>query len=192
MQNSFPIIIYGAGGHGKVIAETLSFMNGDAIYFWDQNFAETEAEITVYPPFKGPPGKVILGIGNLLTRRQILEEKGELIDFLPSLIAHPTAFISPSAKIGKGTWVGPKAIVHTRATIGDHCIINSGAIVDHDVRIGLNVHIAPGATLCGNVSIGDHSFVGANAVVTPGVKIGSHVFIKAGSVVKEDVLDGEP
>ena len=190
MQNSFPFIIYGAGGHGKVIAETLSLMNCQDVFFWDQNHSSSQSHLKVYPPFQGPTGKVVLGMGNLLVRKEILVEKGQLIDFFPSFLPHPAAFVSPSAQIGKATWIGPNATVHSFSVIGDHCIINSGSIVDHDVHLGNNVHIAPGATLCGHVSIGDHSFVGANAVITPGIKIGSNVFIKAGSLVKEDVLDG--
>jgi acetyltransferase EpsM len=190
MQNPFPFIIYGAGGHGKVIAETLSLMNCQDVFFWDKNDSASQMDQKVYPPFQGPAGKVILGMGNLSVRKEILAEKGELIDFFESFLCHPTAFVSPSAQIGKATWIGPQAIVHTFTKIGDHSIINSGSIVDHDVHLGNNVHIAPGATLCGHVSIGDHSFVGANAVVIPGIKIGSNVFIKAGSLVKEDVLDG--
>jgi acetyltransferase EpsM len=190
MQSHFPFIIYGAGGHGRVIAETLELLNQKNIVFWDKNFASTSSEYPVFSPYSTNQGAVILGIGNLQLRKEILDNKGSEIPFISSFLTHPTAFISPTAKVGRGTWIGPLAIVHAHSQIGEHCIINSGAIVDHDTRLGRNVHVAPGAVLCGQVSIGDHTFIGANAVIPPGISIGNRVFIKAGSVVKENVADG--
>lgn len=190
MQSPFPIIIYGAGGHGRVIAETLELLNQKNIIFWDKNFESTSSDLPIFPPFSNQQGSVVLGIGNLQLRKEILDTKGLEIPFINSFLAHPTAFISPSAKLGRGTWIGPFAIVHSHAKIGEHCIINSGSIVDHDARLGRNVHIAPGAVLCGQVSIGDHTFIGANAVIPPGISIGNRAFIKAGSIIKENIEDG--
>ena len=190
MPNTFPIIIYGAGGHGKVIAETLQLLHHNTIEFWDQNYENTPSEYPVLPPFSSTEGRIILGIGNLQLRKEILESKGDVIPFINHFLAHPTAFVSPSAVVNRGTWIGPLALIHAHAHLGEHCIINSGAVVDHDVRIGNNVHVAPGAVLCGQVRIGDHAFIGANAVIPPGISIGNRAFIKAGSVVKENVEDG--
>jgi len=190
MQNDFPIIIYGAGGHGQVIAETLELLGWKNLIFWDQNPPVSTTKWTTFSPLEGPSGKLILGMGNLAARKTILETHLHQVEFIPFSISHPTAFVSPSASVGMGTWIGPLALVHTHVNIGQHTIINSGAKVDHDVEIGNNVHIAPGATICGGVKIGDHTFVGANAIIPPGITLGSHVMIKAGSVVKTNIPDG--
>ena len=81
-------------------------------------------------------------------------------------------------------------VVQSGATVGKHCILNTGASVDHECCIEDFVHISPQATLCGNVHIGEGAWIGASAVVIPGVKIGKWSIIGAGSVVVEDVPDG--
>jgi acetyltransferase-like isoleucine patch superfamily enzyme len=73
--------------------------------------------------------------------------------------------------------------------IGDACIVNSSANVDHECVLGHGVHIAPGATLTGCVEVGDRSFIAAGAVVLPRIKIGSDSIIGAGSVVTRDIPD---
>jgi acetyltransferase EpsM len=73
--------------------------------------------------------------------------------------------------------------------IGDHCIINTGVVVDHDCMINDFVHISPNATLCGNVTIGKGSWVGAGAIIIQGIKVGKNAIIGAGSVIIKDIPD---
>ena len=75
------------------------------------------------------------------------------------------------------------------AQVGRHCIINTGASVDHECVIEDYVHISPHSTLCGNVSVGAGSWIGAGTTVIPGVKIGKWSVIGAGSVVTKDIPD---
>ena len=70
-----------------------------------------------------------------------------------------------------------------------HCIVNTGATVDHDCELQDYVHISPNATLCGNVFVGEGTHIGAGSVVLPGVKIGKWSVIGAGSVVAKDIPD---
>ena len=60
------------------------------------------------------------------------------------------------------------------ANIGKGCIINTGAVIEHETYIGNYAHIAPGSVLAGNVTIGDSSFIGANTVVREGIMIGNN------------------
>ena len=71
--------------------------------------------------------------------------------------------------------------------LGDACIVNHKASVDHDCVVGAGVHLAPGATVCGCVTIENNVMVGANAVVLPRLKIGSGSIIGAGAVISKDV-----
>ena len=81
------------------------------------------------------------------------------------------------------------AIIQSYACIGKHCIINTGASVDHDCVIEDYVHVSPHCTLCGNVSIGEGTWIGAGSVIIPGVKVGKWSVIGAGSVVIKDIPD---
>ena len=47
------------------------------------------------------------------------------------------------------------AIVRASSVVGKHCIINTGASVDHDCTIEDFVHISPQVTLCGRLRIGE-------------------------------------
>lgn len=73
---------------------------------------------------------------------------------------------------------------------GKHCIVNTGAAIDHECILEDYVHVSPHATLCGNVEVGEGSWIGAGAVINPGVKIGKWTIIGSGSVVCKDIPDG--
>jgi sugar O-acyltransferase (sialic acid O-acetyltransferase NeuD family) len=81
------------------------------------------------------------------------------------------------------------AVVNPDAIIGNHCIINTGAIVEHDCKLEDYVHVAPNASLGGNVSIGEKSLIGIGATVIPNIKIGKNVSVGAGTLVLQDVPD---
>ena len=82
------------------------------------------------------------------------------------------------------------SVVQSCAHIGKHCIVNTGASVDHDCEVADFVHIAPHATVLGGVKIGEGSWIGAGAVVKQYVTIGRNCMIGAGAVVLENVPDG--
>jgi serine acetyltransferase len=73
--------------------------------------------------------------------------------------------------------------------LGNACIINSSAIVEHECLINSGVHIGPGAKLAGLVEVGDYSFIGMGAIILPRIKIGKHVIVGAGAVVTKNVTD---
>jgi sugar O-acyltransferase (sialic acid O-acetyltransferase NeuD family) len=79
------------------------------------------------------------------------------------------------------------AIIQADAVVGKHCIVNTGASVDHECVLEDFVHISPHATLCGNVSVGEGAWIGAGATIIPGVKIGAWAVVGAGAVVVRDV-----
>ncbi|CDC00762.1 putative acetyltransferase [Bacteroides sp. CAG:443] len=81
-------------------------------------------------------------------------------------------------------------IIQACTQIGKHCIVNTGASIDHECVIGDFVHISPKVTLCGNIHVGEGTWIGAGTVVIPGVKIGRWSIIGAGSVVDKDIPDG--
>jgi UDP-3-O-[3-hydroxymyristoyl] glucosamine N-acyltransferase len=83
---------------------------------------------------------------------------------------------------GNGIQMLAHATIMNNVKLGDFCIINTGAIVEHDSVIGTGVHVAPGAIVLGNCTIGDYSFIGAGAIIIQGCTVPPRTFVKAGSV----------
>ncbi len=105
-------------------------------------------------------------------------------------VVHPTAVVSPSARLGRGCIVSPGVVVAAHARIGDHVIINRGALVGHHTRIGSCVTLSPAANIAGCVEIGDGVFVGMGATVIDRRKVGPGALVAAGAVVVADVPEG--
>lgn len=105
----------------------------------------------------------------------------------PVSFADETALICKSVVFGEGLQVMPLALVHNNVKIGDQCILNTRALIEHDCVIEDGVEIGPGAVLCGRVSVGQNSWIGANATIRPRVSIGDNTIIGAGAVVVSDI-----
>lgn len=131
----------------------------------------------------------VLAIGNNAVREKVGKRLQEIGFILPSII-HPSAMISPSAKIQTGAVIMVRAVIGTDSVIQPFAIINTSASVDHDNRIGVAAHVAPGCALAGTVQIGARALVGVGSAVRPGIRIGIGAVVGAGSSVVADVPDG--
>lgn len=129
---------------------------------------------------------VHISIGDNVARLKIAETLIKDGFHLETLI-HPTAYVASNVKIGSGTFVGPKSIINCGASLGKVCLINSGAIVEHDNLLGDAVHFAPKSCSTGRVRIGEAVFIGAGAVILPDVEIGENAMVGAGAVVTKNV-----
>jgi len=180
------ITIYGAGGHAKVIFDILK-SNGIVVSEIIDDNQDVESLMGIPVAHAGIHSPVVIGIGNNRTRKAIAEKINS--DTFSPFIGDKSAIISDCASIEKGTVVMQGSIIQSSTKIGKHCIINTGASVDHDCLIHDYVHIAPRTTLCGNVQIGEGSLIGAGTIVIPNVRIGKWSVIGAGSVVTRDIPD---
>lgn len=138
------LLIIGAGGHGKVVKEVAEAVGYDKIAFLDDNSAESVGKIADSKQFVQEYQAAFVGIGNNKFRNELLQRLEQEGYEIPILL-HPTAYISKTAVIGKGTVVEPKAIVNANSRVGLGCIISVGAIVDHDVVLEDCVHVNAGA-----------------------------------------------
>lgn len=184
------MLIYGAGGHAKVIISILK-ANGHIIkaVFDDDILKSNIADLPVsgrYNPDLFVDEKLIIAVGDNHSRRTLSEKIAH--KFLKA--THPSAVIDQSVTIGEGCCIMQNAVVQADAAIGIHVIINTASSVDHDCRIGDFVHIAPGAVLGGNVTIGENTLIGMGSIVVPGITIGKNCLISAGSVVTKNIKDG--
>ena len=178
--------LYGASGHAKVIIDTLIASGVKIEELFDDDLSINELMNIPVKHDWNRESPVIISIGNNLSRKQIAEK----LQCSFGTAVHPSAVVSPSAIIGEGSVLMQSAIVQSCARIGRHCILNTGASIDHECVIEDYVHVSPQATLCGNVHVGEGAWIGAAAVVIPGVRIGKWSTIGAGSVVVSDIPDG--
>ena len=181
------MVLYGASGHCRVVIDIAEALGLPIDYIVDDN--PNLHELLGYEVRRntGIYDEAIITIGQNWTRKRVVDSLN-VNRYLTAV--HPTAIISPRAKIGTGTVVMQGAIIQSCAQIGNHCIVNTGASVGHDVKIGDYVHIASHATITGGVTIGEGTWIGAGSVIRQGVHIGSWTIIGAGSVVVDDIPDG--
>lgn len=180
------LVIIGASGHGKVVADIAKKNGYEQICFLDDD--ERLKQCGGYPvmgtsgAFANCDGDVIVAIGNPEIREQLLAHIARAGKYIPVLI-HPHASIGENVEIGSGTVVVAGAVINPGARIGKGCIINTGASVDHDCEVGDYVHVSVGAHVAGTVKIGQRTWIGAGATVVNNVDICADCMIGAGAVV---------
>lgn len=190
-------LIIGAGGHGKVIADMMlvqgmplmGYLDDDPIHLGQQVLGlPVVGRVEQWRDFD--PGGLVIGIGDNVVRRDIMQGLSPEANSLWITVVHPRATVAGSARLGTGTVVVAGAVINPKVVIGQHTIINTGATVDHDCVIGDFVHIAPGANLAGDVHVEEGAFLGIGCCVIPGCKIGAWAVVGAGAVVVRDVPPG--
>lgn len=190
------IIILGAGGHAKVVADTIQLLGWTVTGFLDDNpdmigsqvyGLSVLGQINRWHEWK--PTGLVIGIGNNAVRQRIVEQLEPMQPNWMTII-HPHSFVSPSVFIGPGSVIMANVAINAGAVIGHHTIINTGATVDHECEISDYVHIAPGVHLAGNVTIRRGAFLGIGCSVIPGCVIGENTVVGAQSAIISDIPAG--
>lgn len=196
-------ILWGAKGHALVLAEIVQQQGGEVIALFDSaatadtvlprieihsGLAAYQAWILEQANVKSISAIAAIGGARGSDRRELLEIFRNSGFKTPALI-HNRAVVSLSAKIGENSHILAGAVIAPMVELGEACIVNTNASVDHECVLAAGVHIAPGVTLCGCVRVGENTLIGAGSVVLPRVKIGVNVVIGAGSVVTRDIPD---
>ena len=196
--NHLPIIVIGAGGHAKVVIDTLRSSSSKILgftnltdeiksilgvsYLGDDNFID-----------KQNPKEVLLtlGVGSVkstMLRKEIFE-KWKSKGFSFAKIIHPSAILSEEVEIGEGSQVLMGVVVQVGVQIMENCILNTRCSIDHDCIIESHSHLAPGVTLSGGVKVGEGVHVGTGSTIIQEIIVGKFSTIGAGSVVIKDVLN---
>ncbi|MCQ6526095.1 acetyltransferase [Bacillus mycoides] len=187
------LLIIGASGHGKVIADIALKMNKwQSIAFLDDNenvkysmgieIIDNSASVSKYIDNYD----LFVGIGNNVIREKIqrqLETEGASI---PVLI-HPSAIIGEQVYLEAGTVVMAGAVINCCTKIGKGCIINTASTVDHDNIIEDYVHISPGVHLAGTIKVGRGTWLGIGSVVSNNISITNDCRIGAGALVIRNI-----
>jgi len=189
------LIIIGASGHGKVVADIAIKMNKwQSIAFLDDDESiktsmgleviGNTAEAFTYKE----EADFFVAIGSNATREKIQEKLIEQGLSVVSLI-HPSAVIGTDVEIGIGSVVMAGVVVNSSSRIGKGCIVNTSSSLDHDNVIKDYVHISPGVMTAGSVEIGKSTWLGIGSVVSNNVNICSGCKVGAGAVVVKDITE---
>ena len=195
------LIIIGAGGHGKVVANVAyNSQKYKNIYFLDDNkeidsiifgfnvINKIDFEFIKYK--NNSQVEFFIAMGDCQKRYEIQHSLFENNINLATLI-DPFSSIPKNCKIGIGSIICPGGILGPDSIIGKGVIINNSATIDHDSYVGDYVHVCPHASLSGSVQIGNKSTIGTGARVIQNKKVGFNCFIGAGAVVTTDIPDAK-
>lgn len=138
----------------KEIAEATGLY--DRIAFLDDNSSAAIGRLSDYDKCTDGFDSAIVAIGDAEKRLKLIEQLTEAGYDVPVLI-HPRAYVSPSAVIGKGSFVEPMAVLHTDVVIGTACIISVGSIINHNAVIGEGCHIDCGSIIGARTIIADYT-----------------------------------
>lgn len=134
---------------------------------------------------------VIIALGEGVRRREtVTRYKQAGFSSFPAIVASSAA-VAEGVLIGEGSVVMPGVIVNPGAEIDAFCVLNTGAILEHDCRLGDYAALAPGATVGGDCRIGAGAYIGIGAAVSHGRTIGQSAVIGGGSFLASDAGSDE-
>lgn len=185
------LVIIGASGHGKVVAD-VALLNGyERVEFLDDACVAACAGFPVVGKVSDVPlmeeCDFFVAIGNPTARERIFSEL-ELLGNSIATLVHPNAVVSRRVEIGAGSVVMAGAVINSDTRIGKGCIVNTSASVDHDCAVGDFVHVSVGAHVAGAVQVGDRTWIGIGSAVSNNLSICEDCMIGAGTVVVKGIV----
>ena len=189
------LVVYGAGGHGRVVADAGAAAGFHVLGFLDDGVPAGREVLgwRVLGDLTWLVGKpwvaLAHGIGDNATRERIARAAAH-DGFTFTTVVHPSAVVSPHARLGAGAVVMALAAVNPGSQVGAGAIVNTAAVVEHDVVVGDFAHVASKAGLAGGARLGRLALLGSGANVLPGQSVGDGSVVGAGAVVVRDVPPG--
>lgn len=189
-----PVVILGAGGHGRVVLDALLAEGRRRVVGFLDNCPELHGRrIDGLPVLgglerlaglhrSGQVAGVIVAIGDNGIRRGMAREIRRLGVPLISVV-HPSATLAESVTLGRNVLVAAGVVVCAHCQIGDSVILNTGCVVDHQTTVGEGAHICPGVRIGARCRIEAGAFVGVGATIVPRTTVGFEAVVGAGTVV---------
>jgi sugar O-acyltransferase (sialic acid O-acetyltransferase NeuD family) len=191
MDAGVRVVIFGAGGHGKVVAEIALLQGYDVVAFIDDAKAHLGVRHLGRPVValdrllaesSDRPRHVALGIGNNDARRRSAARLSA-IGFELATLVHPRAHLSASARLSPGVVVVAGATVNADAVLEEGAIVNTNAVVEHDCFVGQFAHVGPGSVMCGGSRLGPGAALGPRAVVPVLGAVEADAMVPPGAIV---------
>lgn len=199
MSNSGAILI-GAGGHAHACIDVIeqhgqypiAGLVGSPQEMHDQHLGysviATDADLPQLAK-EYQYAFIVVGQGSSPdTRIRLYRQAKDLGFIMPSVIA-PSAYVSQHAHVGAGSMVMHSAVINAGAKVGENCIINTRALLEHDTLVADHCHISTGVILNGSVGVGAGSFLGSRCVIKDGVRLGKNCVVGMGLCVRHDQAD---
>lgn len=189
------VILIGGGGHALSVLEMVE----DHCIF--AGYADLAPNENMPIPYLGNDEEVLLKYSpseyaihhtlvyakevNLKLRQRMIQKYAnyEKVVFIAN-----SAVVTKNSHVGSGTGVFHGAILN-RSFVGSNCIINTGAILEHNTYLGDNVFVGPNSTICGDTKIGNNVLIGAGAVIRDDITICNDVVIGMGSIITKDITE---
>jgi sugar O-acyltransferase (sialic acid O-acetyltransferase NeuD family) len=189
------LIIYGAGGHGRVVLDIALASQLDVSWVLDDSpkysslfgVPLARPDESHWRPTSGL-WHFIIAVGRNSVRAN-LYQKLRGLGGTPINLIHPKAVLTERCQLDSGIAIMAGVVVNSGARIGHNVVLNTSSSVDHDCLVADHAQLCPGVHLGGNVTVGELTMVGTGASVIPGVCIGSRCEIGAGAVVTRDIPD---
>lgn len=187
-----PLIIIGAGGHGKSVADVAKAQGYKDIFFLDDN---VDSFLVMGIKVVGKlcdadkyisNSDIFVAIGNCSVRREITKKLLADGANIATLI-HPSAIIGSCVEIGVGVVIMPGVVINNSTKIEDGVIVNTMSSIDHDCIVGEYSHVSVGARIAGTVKLGKEVFLGVNSAIINNISVIDGVTIGAGAVVVKNI-----
>lgn len=195
MKKHSRIVIVGAGGQGRIVADILRAGGTTPLGFVDDTPALHRTVIDELPVFGAVSAlgdvahdAVIVAIGDNFARRVITERLTSGGEQLATAI-HPFTSIASTARIGEGSMISAGAIVLPNATLGRGVLLNTRCSVDHDSVVGDFAHVGVGTNIGAYVRIGEQTMIAMGVTVISAKRVGARSIVGAGAVVVSDLDD---
>jgi sugar O-acyltransferase (sialic acid O-acetyltransferase NeuD family) len=206
------LVIVGAGGFGAIAASTVDDINATTRFRWDLiGYADSDAakratQVSgrivhgtmedVDREFCGHELWFFCAIGDN-TARDNMVRLAEKLGWQPATLIHPTAVLARPVEIGRGSYIGPAAVVSVNAKLGAYSFIDMHASVGHDAVIQDFCAVFPGARVTGCCRVGKSAVIGSNATLLPGTIVGDRAVVGAaslghGSIASDTTVLGVP
>ena len=191
---SDPLLLIGCGGHARSlidVVESSGCWNVLGLVGLSEQVGEEVLGYPVLgcdqdlPSLRQQCTSALLAIGQigLSPHRKRLAQVLRRLEFSLPVVISGSAHVSRHAQLGFGTSVGHGVVVNSGVNVGDFCILNSNALIEHDAVIGDHCHISTGALVNGGTKIGNSSFIGSGAVLRDGLNLPPETVISAGKRV---------
>ena len=195
-----PLVIVGAGGHGRETLDVVEAVNAVEPTWEVLGFLADEADAELLDrrgvPLLGPPSRLasldaahVVAIGPSDVRRRVADSLADA-GSEAAVLVHPAASLGSDLRLAPGVVVAAGARLTTNVTLGRHTHLNVNAVVSHDCVLGDFVTCSPGALVNGTCTLADGVFLGTGSIVTPGRRLGAGAIVGAGAVVVDDVPPG--